>query len=155
MTMLTSEPLFSWIFYQVKNIGYLHKIWWKKMFCAKKVTKLPDLTVTVTLCLGWIVMSNVWKYQRQVASATIILKIFLLFQPKNLAVGRKICYCSHYVIHLKVLLFSRHCIVQNELRLTGKFLIVIKNGSLFAFVNTFQRVTDYLVQQLQKFFEPF
>jgi hypothetical protein len=28
-----------------KNIGYLHEILWKKMFCAKKVTKLPDLTV--------------------------------------------------------------------------------------------------------------
>jgi hypothetical protein len=28
-----------------KNIGYLHEILWKKMFSAKKVTKLPDLTV--------------------------------------------------------------------------------------------------------------
>jgi hypothetical protein len=28
-----------------KNKGYLHEILWKKMFCAKKVTKLPDLTV--------------------------------------------------------------------------------------------------------------
>jgi hypothetical protein len=27
------------------NIGYLHEILWKKIFCAKKVTKLPDLTV--------------------------------------------------------------------------------------------------------------
>ncbi len=36
--------IFSWIFYQVKNMGYLHEILWKKMFCAKKVTKLPDLT---------------------------------------------------------------------------------------------------------------
>ncbi len=28
-----------------KNMGYLHIILWKKMLCAKKVTKLPDLTV--------------------------------------------------------------------------------------------------------------
>ncbi len=26
-------------------MGSLHEILWKKMFCAKKVTKLPDLTV--------------------------------------------------------------------------------------------------------------
>jgi hypothetical protein len=26
-------------------MGYLHIILWKKMFCGKKVTKLPDLTV--------------------------------------------------------------------------------------------------------------
>ncbi len=32
-----------------KNMGYLHIIFWKKMFCAKKVTKLPDLTVLVDL----------------------------------------------------------------------------------------------------------
>jgi hypothetical protein len=28
-----------------KKMGYLHEILWKKMFCAEKVTKLPDLTV--------------------------------------------------------------------------------------------------------------
>jgi hypothetical protein len=32
-----------------KNVGYLHEISWKKMFCAKKVTKLPDLTVRTYL----------------------------------------------------------------------------------------------------------
>ncbi len=35
-----------------------------------------------------------------------------------------------------------------------KFLMVIKNGSLFAFLNTFQCVTDYFLQQLRKLFEP-
>jgi hypothetical protein len=30
-----------------KNMGYLHIILWKKMFCAKKVMKLPDLTVFI------------------------------------------------------------------------------------------------------------
>jgi hypothetical protein len=30
-----------------KNIGYLREILWKKMFCAKKVTKLPDLMVGI------------------------------------------------------------------------------------------------------------
>ncbi len=29
-----------------KQMGYLLEILWKKMFCAKKVTKLPDLTVS-------------------------------------------------------------------------------------------------------------
>ncbi len=28
-------------------MGYPHEILWKKMFCAKKVTKLPDLTVLI------------------------------------------------------------------------------------------------------------
>ena len=36
-----------------------------------------------------------------------------------------------------------------------KFLKVIKKVSVFAFVNKFQRVTDYLLQHLQKVFEPF
>jgi hypothetical protein len=36
-----------------------------------------------------------------------------------------------------------------------KFLKVIKKESVFAFVNKFERVTDYLLQQLQKIFEPF
>jgi hypothetical protein len=35
-----------------------------------------------------------------------------------------------------------------------KFLLVIKKGSLFAFVNTVQRETDYLLQQLQNLFDP-
>ncbi len=43
--MLTSKAIFFWISYHKKNMGYLHIILWKKMFCAKKVTKLPDLTV--------------------------------------------------------------------------------------------------------------
>ncbi len=34
------------------------------------------------------------------------------------------------------------------------FLIVIKKGNLFAFVNKLQRVTDYLLQKLQKLSEP-
>jgi hypothetical protein len=34
------------------------------------------------------------------------------------------------------------------------FLIVIKKGILFAFVNKLQRVTDYLFQQLQKLSKP-
>jgi hypothetical protein len=45
ITMLTSKAIFLWISYQKKNMGFLHIILWKKMFCAKKVTKLPDLTV--------------------------------------------------------------------------------------------------------------
>jgi hypothetical protein len=45
--MLTSKAIFLWISYQKKNMGYLHIILWKKMFCGKKVTKLPDLTVHV------------------------------------------------------------------------------------------------------------
>jgi hypothetical protein len=45
--MLTSKAIFIWISYQKKNMGYLHIILWKKMFCAKKVTKLPDLTVHI------------------------------------------------------------------------------------------------------------
>jgi len=45
--MLTSKAIFLWISHQKKNMWYLHIILWKKMFCAKKVTKLPDLTVPI------------------------------------------------------------------------------------------------------------
>jgi hypothetical protein len=34
------------------------------------------------------------------------------------------------------------------------FLIVIKKDNLFDFVNKFQRVTDFLLQKLQKLSEP-
>ncbi len=30
-------------------MGYLHIILWKKLVCAKKVTKLPDLTVNESI----------------------------------------------------------------------------------------------------------
>jgi len=39
------KTIFLWNLLLEKNMGYLHEISWKKMFCAKKVTKLPDLTV--------------------------------------------------------------------------------------------------------------
>ncbi len=41
--MLTSKPLLSWFSYQIPSQNVV-----KKMFCVKKVTKLPDLTV-----FGW------------------------------------------------------------------------------------------------------
>jgi hypothetical protein len=46
-------------------------------------------------------------------------------------------------------------VVQNELRLTEKMSLSHKKSNLFAFVHSFQRVTDYLLQHLQKLFEPF
>jgi hypothetical protein len=44
-----------------KNIGYRHEILWKIMFCAKKVTKLPDLTVVkqCSLTTGTYTVKNV------------------------------------------------------------------------------------------------
>ncbi len=44
--------------------------------------------------------------------------------------------------------------MQNEQRLTKNFSLSLKS-SLNAFVNKFQRVTDYLLQHLQRLFEPF
>jgi hypothetical protein len=45
---------------------------------------------------------------------------------------------------------------QNELRLTEKMSYSHYKSNLFAFLDTFiQRVTDYLLQHLQKLFEPF
>ncbi len=44
--------------------------------------------------------------------------------------------------------------MQNEQRLTEKFSYNHKKVCLYAFVK-FQRVTDYLLQHLQKVFEPF
>ena len=57
--------------------------------------------------------------------------------------------CSHYFIHIwKFYYLLDSTLVQNEQRL-------IKKAVFFAFVNKFQRVTDYLLQHLQKVFEPF
>jgi hypothetical protein len=41
-------------------------------------------------------------------------------------------------------------VVQNELRLTEKISYVHLKSNLFAFVPTFQRITDYLLQELSK-----
>jgi hypothetical protein len=45
--------------------------------------------------------------------------------------------------------------VPNELILTENMSYINLKSNLFAFVPAFQRVTDYLLQQLQKLFEPF
>ncbi len=45
--------------------------------------------------------------------------------------------------------------MQNEQRLTEKISYNRLKVSLYAFFNKFQRVTDYLLQHLQKVFEPF
>ncbi len=56
--MLTYKAIFLWISYQKKIwVTPLHEILWKKMFCAKKVTKLPDLTV----CFYWSIIQIFWK----------------------------------------------------------------------------------------------
>jgi hypothetical protein len=45
-----------------KNMGYLHIILWKKMFCAKKVTKLPDLTVPHQTLTSYYDLKAEYKY---------------------------------------------------------------------------------------------
>jgi hypothetical protein len=56
--------------------------------------------------------------------------------------------------YLKVLLVGT--VVQKGAKTRKEnFCIVIKKGNIFAFVNKLQRVTDYLLQKLQKLFEPF
>ncbi len=83
MTKLKSKLLFSWTFYQVKNMGYLHEIWWKKMFCAKKVTKLPDLTVPymphLDAIITWNIAHSLGRLERwtiSISSFIFLLKIF-------------------------------------------------------------------------------
>jgi hypothetical protein len=48
MAMPTSRPFFNWISYNKTTLGHLHDILRKKLFYAKKVTTLPDLTVLIT-----------------------------------------------------------------------------------------------------------
>jgi hypothetical protein len=62
--------------------------------------------------------------------------------------------CSHYFIQILKFCLLKGTVVHNEQRITEKIVKVIKKESVFAFVNKFQRVTDYLLQQLQKLFEP-
>jgi len=47
MTMPTSKPL-SYVFTTRKKYGVPSKNFVKKMFCAKKVTKLPNLTILMS-----------------------------------------------------------------------------------------------------------
>ena len=75
----------------IKNIGYLHEILWKKMFCAKMVTKLPDLTVLTIFALSPIIQQKCVCYllaashkvsiifSQELASVLIILAL----SPKN------------------------------------------------------------------------
>jgi hypothetical protein len=46
-------------------------------------------------------------------------------------------------------------VLPNELRPKEKMSYINLKSNLFAFVPAFQRVTDYLLQQPQKLFEPF
>ncbi len=63
---------------------------------------------------------------------------------------------SHCIIHIWNFCLLGYCTGSSKWALPPKnnFLKVI-NRSLISFVNTFQRVTDYLLQPLLKLFEPF